>query len=227
MKVFDEVKKSDNDLKYPTSGQGTNSEGNYKLESTVRTRGCRFEGYIMAQKVPTTLAIKAMSEHHNFNTSLVNLNHKIQHFSFGNRRPSPVRKLVQNSMEGAYSENPGKPVILAEGEEEIGFNSPQGSWSHEHYMSVVSFTHVPLRGRRQQAYEYTINSNMHAPDGHSPEISFKFDVSPMKVYVREKSKKLTDEIIKIMALIGGVYSCSVIFEGLFSRMIYSVVKKLD
>lgn len=227
LKVFEEVKSADSDLKYPKSGQGTNSEGDYKLESTVRSKGCRLEGYMMTQKVPTTFVIKADSEHHSFNTSLMSLNHRLHHFSFGNKKPSQVRKLVQSSMEGAYSEQQGRPIILAEGEDEVGFTSPRGEYSHEHYMKIVSFTHIPVKGNKDQAYEYTINSNMHLPDGDSPEVAFKFDISPLKVFVREKPKRLTDEIIKLMALIGGLFSCSVIFEAIFTQAVYSVVKKLD
>lgn len=230
MKVYEEVVEGDESLKYPPPGSGTNSEGDQRPESTVRTRGCRIEGYVMVQKVPTKIVIKPQSEHHVLNTSFISVDHKINHLSFGRRKPNAVRKLIQESMEGAYAEyteSPGKPIILAEGEEEIGFVSPSGLWVHEHYMKVVSTTHVPRYGRQTQAYEYTMNSNMHEPEDGVPEIVFSFDLSPLKVFVRERAKRFVDEFIKMMALIGGVFSCSIIFEGLFASMIYSVAKKLD
>jgi acyl-coenzyme A thioesterase 9 len=92
---------------------------------------------------------------------------------------------------------------------------------HEHHLHVVGRTFEPLEGgpdRAVRLYEYTFNSNRFAleppldasddsrVDGAS--IKFSFDISPMRVVVRETKKPFLDWCLGVCALIGGVYTCS-------------------
>ena len=58
--------------------------------------------------------------------------------------------------------------VYETGEEEVGFvSNSQEPYTHEHYIKVVSTTFIPLRGKPEHAYEYTINSNMYPAEGES------------------------------------------------------------
>jgi acyl-coenzyme A thioesterase 9 len=91
---------------------------------------------------------------------------------------------------------------------------------HEHHLHVVGRTFEPLEGGADAAvrlYEYTFNSNrfvLEPPfdtddsriDGAS--IKFSFDISPMRVVVKETKKPFLDWCLGVCALVGGVYTCS-------------------
>jgi len=224
IKVWQEVIAGDKELQI---GAGTDSTGDGKADSVVRTRGCRLDGFLMAQRVPGKIIIHPRSQSHTFNTSLISTDHQIHHLSFGNRKASEIRQLLDsNKIDGAYAEPLGKPVILAEGEDQIGFVSP-GGYTHEHYIKVVSTTLKPLRSKPVHAYEYTINSNAFESETGVPQIIISFDLSPLKVVVVEESKPWIEGIVSMCAILGGVFSASIIFEGVLSSAILTVAKKLD
>mmetsp|Transcript_22402 Transcript_22402/g.28644 ORF Transcript_22402/g.28644 Transcript_22402/m.28644 type:complete len:494 (+) Transcript_22402:161-1642(+) len=224
MKVWKEVIADDKELQM---GAGTDSTGDGKAESVVRTRGCRIEGFLMAQRVPGKIIIHPYSKGHSLNSSFISTDHEIHHLSFGNRRTSEMRAITGiNRIDGAYAEPIGKPVILAEGEDKVGFLSP-GGYTHEHYIKVVSTTLKPRRGKPLHAYEYTINSNMFESHTGVPQIVISFDLSPLKVVVTEETKPWIEGIVSMLAILGGVFSASIIFEGILSNAILTVAKKLD
>ena len=63
-------------------------------------------------------------------------------------------------------------------------------------------------------------------DAHvdGPMIKFSYDVSPMRVVLREETKPVLDWTLGMCALMGGVYTCSGLLEAFISNGV-SVVKR--
>lgn len=225
LSVLKEVQSADS-LALPAPGDVHDVEQDGKPESKVTKPGCRIEGFLMVQRVPGRVIVRPKSAEHSFGTGLLALDHSIRHLSFGKRKPTEVRRLVDDSMEGPYSEKVGRPVVLAEGIDEVPFaaNKPNMTW--EHYVKVISTTRVPRRGPKIHAYEYTLASNSHTAEALNA-VVFSFDLSPLKVVVRETAKPWIEGFTSMAALLGGVAAASVIVESVLSVFYNSITKKLD
>ena len=114
------------------------------------------------------------------------------------------------------------------------FRGTQVGWNH--YVRVVPVTLVPRFGIERSDYDYTFNSNVYIDDDYMatedndlevPAIIFKIEVSPLRILLEEKTKSLGEAFINLMALLGGIYSCSIIFEGLFTSAVMALAKKMD
>ncbi len=224
--VLKEVQEKDKDA-IPQLHDGHDHDKDGVLDSKVSSRGCRIDGYLMVQRVPGQIIIRPKSSGHSFDTGLVNADHRISHLSFGNRKAAEVRKQVDANMDGAYAEKVGRPVVLAEGQDEIGFASQKPHATYYHYVKVVSTSRVPLRGHATHAYEYTINSNIFSDPDREPTVVFSYDLSPLKVQVKEEAKPWIEGFTSMAAILGGVYTCSVLFEAVFSGIIFTLTKKVD
>jgi len=215
LKVLDEVLTKD-----PTLGKnafvgptGTDAEGTGDSQSTIHAAGCRVEGYLDVRRVPGSVIIRPHSQDngHEFDTGLVNVDHRLDHLSFGHR-------LARDSDDGPYSrsEASDKPVVVL-GEADVGgFRGPEKGFSHIHYIKVVSRTVMPLRKPSMQSYEYSITSDNFRPKDLVPHIEFSFDLSPLQIRVRETQRGWAEGITAMLALIGGVFSSSFIIESIVS-----------
>lgn len=63
--------------------------------------------------------------------------------------------------------------------------------------------------------------------GGVPEIVISFDLSPLKVVVRETAKPWIEGLTSMSAILGGVFTCSIMFEGILSKTVLQFAKKLD
>ena len=109
--------------------------------------------------------------------------------------------------------------------------------AHEHHFKVVSTQFQPLGGRAAPLglYEYTVNSFAHrleppfivAGEKHDgPVVRLSYDVSPMQVVLRETRKPALDSLLGCCAILGGVYTCSVLLEGLLQTVHANVKRAL-
>ena len=57
-----------------------------------RPHGCIVSGSIEVQKVPGSLHIMAYSKHHDIPAELIDLSHRVNHFSFGEVAAALVRR---------------------------------------------------------------------------------------------------------------------------------------
>jgi hypothetical protein len=214
-------------------GSGTDSTGDGKADSNKHTTGCRLDGFLMVQRVPGTIVIRPHSTGHDFNTSLITMDHHIGHLSFGTRhQPLAQQKRrrqrqLDERTEGAYAEEVGRPVVLAEGKSEVGFVSGKMAVTHHHHIKVVSRTMRSLNGVRDQAYEYTINSNMYEAEDNVPVISISYDLSPLRVFDDEVGRPWIEAVTSMCAILGGVYTCFTVFQSVMGTMLESVTKKLE
>lgn len=222
LRVLDEVLDSDPTLgkKAFEVGPSVDMEGDGHAESTVHAAGCRVEGYLDVRRVPGSVIIRPHSrdDGHEFDTGLVNVDHSIDHLSFGHR-------MVQDYDDGPYARPDalGRPVVLAKGEEINGFRGREKGFAHAHYVKVVSRTTYPLNRSPIQAYEYSITSDSFRSKDAVPFIEILFDLSPLQIRVKETRRNWIEGITAMLALIGGIFSASFIIEGMVSTFANWVV----
>jgi len=214
LKVLDEVLVQDPTLgKNAFVGPSTDVEGDGRPESTVHAAGCRVEGYLDVRRVPGSVIIRPHSrdDAHDFDTGLVNVDHRIDHLSFGHR-------MTLYSDDGPYSQSDSAatPVVVAPGETVNGFKAREKGFAHAHFVKVVSKTTVPLGRPSVQAYEYSIASDSFRSKNGIPYIEIAFDLSPLQIRVVETRRDWIEGITAMLALIGGLFSASFIIEGLLS-----------
>ena len=118
---------------------------------------------------------------------------------------------------------------------ETTFTSDEQFTVHEHYLKVVSRSYEPLEGDAVQLYEYTFNSNRFklmppfAEDDHNidgPMIKFSYDISPMRVVLREVTKPKLEWLLGMCALLGGVYTCSTLLENVVQASVRTVKRNI-
>jgi acyl-coenzyme A thioesterase 9 len=207
------------------------------LGGAIRTSGCVIDGSVRVNRVPGAIYVTPHSALHAINAELVNMTHTIKHLSFGRhvpgRRPTFVPRALRDTWSRVPADMGGRFARTRDAKDtkdtkdtkasqvDDSFVSDAPFTVHEHHLHVVGRTFEPLEGgpdRAVRLYEYTFNSNRFAleppldasddsrVDGAS--IKFSFDISPMRVVVRETKKPFLDWCLGVCALIGGVYTCS-------------------
>ena len=204
------------------------------LGGAIRTSGCVIDGSVRVNRVPGAIYVTPHSARHAINAELVNMTHAIKHLSFGRHVPGGRPSFVPRAMRRTWSRvpkdmggrfarastDPRNTTAVASRDDTFVSDVP--FTVHEHHMHVVGRTFEPLEGGSDASvrlYEYTFNSNrfvLEPPfavadddariDGAS--IKFSFDISPMRVVVRETKKPFLDWCLGLCALVGGVYTCS-------------------
>ena len=198
------------------------------LGGAIRTSGCVIDGSVRVNRVPGAIYVTPHSALHAINAELVNMTHTIKHLSFGRHVPGGRPTFVPRALRETWSRVPADMggrfarTKASQVDDTSLFVSDAPFTVHEHHLHVVGRTFEPLEGgpdRAVRLYEYTFNSNRFAleppstissddsrVDGAS--IKFSFDISPMRVVVRETKKPFLDWCLGVCALIGGVYTCS-------------------
>mmetsp|Transcript_21586 Transcript_21586/g.42396 ORF Transcript_21586/g.42396 Transcript_21586/m.42396 type:complete len:522 (+) Transcript_21586:77-1642(+) len=223
--VLKDVQEKDKEaLPVPHKGHDVEKDG--KPESKVHSSGCRVEGFLNLRRVPGRVLIHPKLKGHTFETGLLKLDHFIRHLSFGKHNAKLVRNQPVQT-EGAYAGQVGRPVVLAEGIDEIPFSASENNMTHEHYIKVIGTSRRPRHGASVNAYEYTISSNTHPTNTDVPQVIFSYDLAPFKIVVVEEAKPWIEGFTSMCAILGGVYTVSVLFEGVLSSLIFSLTKKLD
>lgn len=169
--------------------------------STVHAAGCRVEGFLDVARVPGSLIIRPheADESHVYDLNLVNCDHRIDHLSFG---PQPPPQQQQGKV----------------------FKSAEHGAAHVHFVQVVSRKQVLLSGLpAQDTYEFAMTSDTFKEQDALPHVEIMFEMSPMQIQVSERRTNWVQGITAMMALIGGVFSCSFIIEAILSIVIAWVV----
>ena len=57
-------------------------------------------------------------------------------------------------------------------------------------------------------------------------VKFSFDISPMRVVSKETKKPVLDWTLGVMALVGGVYTCSGLLTGILENTAHVVKRRI-
>ncbi|KAK4306375.1 hypothetical protein Pmani_021794 [Petrolisthes manimaculis] len=129
-----------------------------------------------------------------------NFTHRINKLSFGDPAPGIVHPL--------------------EGDEAI---TTKNLMSYQYFLSVVP-TYVNTYSHRGSSFQYSVAEQereiAHDKDSHgNPGIYFKYDVSALKVEVREHHEPFLAFITRLCGIVGGVIACSGLISTFIALMI--------
>ncbi|CAM9457792.1 unnamed protein product [Phaeothamnion confervicola] len=183
--------------------------------------GCQLSGFIMVNRVPGNFHIEAYSKHHNINGALTNVSHIVNSLSFGTMYPTRSRF--------------GSSPLVSDGINEITnevhcfSNSPHlfvTDMLHaapHHYIKVVSTflgKEWSMRGDRDVLQYQMIVSSQIMPyeEGAVPEAKFSYDLAPMSVHIKQRSRRWYDFITSVMAIVGGTFTVVGVIDSLAYRV---------
>ncbi|GAV63075.1 LOW QUALITY PROTEIN: COPIIcoated_ERV domain-containing protein, partial [Cephalotus follicularis] len=188
-----------------------------------RTGVCRIEGYVRVKKVPGNLIISARSGTHSFDASQMNLSHVIS-LSFGMRiNPrvmSDVKRLIPY-LGGSHDRLNGREFI---NHHDVGANV-----TIEHYL-IVKTEVITGRSSHEhkliEEYEYTVHNSL-VQSLDIPVAKFRFELSPMQVYlITENPKSFSHFITNVCAIIGAVFTVAGILDSILHNTI-KFIKKVE
>jgi len=189
-------------------------EAEYLPQCQAAPEGCLVSGYAMVDKVQGAFHIavgQSHSEHgekhhHHWDQPVrqlgFNSTHYIHHFSFGTEYPG-----MNNSLDGTLFVEPG-----------LG--------QKQYLFQVVPTTYTKHNGRKIQTNQYSVSEHYNPIDLNSenlelPGVFFKFDISPLQIKMEEKSSTLSHLIVRIFAVVGGIW----VVLGLVYSSLKSFIEK--
>ncbi|KAL9178413.1 hypothetical protein ACHAXT_000060 [Thalassiosira profunda] len=164
--------------------------------------GCQVSGHLMVNRVPGNLHIEAKSIHHDWNSALVNLTHRVNHLSFGSQNgpqghhlnflaffsDMPAEYRHTNPLAGRYY-----PVYK--------FHE-----AFHHHLKIVS-TRVEYLFSDTVVYQILAESQLIQYDVmEMPEIKFLWNLSPMGMNLTKEGPRWYEYITSLLAIIGGTYT---------------------
>eukprot|EP00750_Incisomonas_marina_P028006 INCI6328.1.p1 GENE.INCI6328.1~~INCI6328.1.p1 ORF type:complete len:512 (-),score=47.67 INCI6328.1:198-1733(-) len=156
----------------------------------VPLEGCQIHGIVDLRRVPTNLHITGHEvPGYSYNTSEMNVTHKIHHLSFGHHLleadSAPGGKAKAHFLMQELLARGHNPLNLDLVEQPFVMEHPNATW--EHFLKVVPeiYRMTSVSGDHP-TYQYTTNSRTYASPRHVPEVRFSLDVSPMAVVVEDE-----------------------------------------
>jgi len=129
--------------------------------------------------------------------SQLNMSHHIEHLGFGEPVPGAVNPLdghtkVASSKEGTY----------------------------QYYLNTVPTEYVWHSGKKMLTHQYSVNElALPLADHVQPQVAFKYDVSPIQVTITEQSLGFVHFLVRICAVIGGVFAVTGMIDTWVFRLI--------
>lgn len=176
---------------------------------SIFNEGCQVQGTLRMPRVPGHFHLYAEPFGEvNVNPALTNVSHVVNHLSFGDRKEArefAKRSGMPKDMIANINPLDGKKFIV-----ERFHEAPQ------HYLKVVS-THV--HGRQGVFYQLTHTDRARklkrdgGGESRAPQARFVYDLSPMSVVVKAKSKRWYEFLTSLFAILGGTYTVIELTSG--------------
>ena len=129
--------------------------------------------------------------------SQLNMSHHIEHLGFGEPVPGAVNPLdghtkVASSKEGTY----------------------------QYYLNTVPTEYRWRSGKKMLTHQYSVNElALPLADHVQPQVVFKYDVSPIQVTITEQSLGFGHFLVRVCAVIGGVFAVTGMIDTWVFRLI--------
>lgn len=164
--------------------------------------GCQLSGHLMLDRVPGNFHIKARSAHHDIVPHMTNASHEVHSLTMGDpgaqRMLQTGRIFVPNEVKDKIDPMKGNVYINEELHE-----------AYHHYLKIIPTSVDGLKfGKKEQVAYQIIQSSQLAYYEQEivPEAKFIFDLSPVAVSYRNKSRRWYDYITSVMAIVGGTFT---------------------
>ena len=205
--------------KLETSGRGETA--------SMDGEGCLMYGTLTVSRVPGSFRIIASSSSHSFNTLVMNVTHHVDKLVFGStsKHMKEVGTIGIEQRSSLY---------------QTGFTMRQELSTLKHYLKVVPFDYIPLNGKVQRSYLYKANYNEYKPrklewfEGKAdaavetdvvPNAAFHYDISPVKVVMKEEAKTWASYVTGLCAVIGGIYTVIGLIDNVLYHGSNTILKK--
>jgi thiol-disulfide isomerase/thioredoxin len=199
-----------------------------------RMNGCTIVGHVSGRRVPGILRFSLEGDS-SFDARAVNMSHVIHHFSFGPRLDDKWHKYLLKYNQAHPRKEERLPQVGWRYEQT--FTSERPFMTYEHFARVVSTTFKYLNGVDFPAYEFSVSSNSFThgketveadPSEHEralPSVAFRYDLSPLQIFITETRMGLGLYVVVLCAIIGGVYTIAGILDSVLLTG-HQVVKKI-
>uniref|UniRef100_A0A7S2ELW4 Thioredoxin domain-containing protein n=1 Tax=Trieres chinensis TaxID=1514140 RepID=A0A7S2ELW4_TRICV len=175
--------------------------------------GCQLSGFLMLDRAPGHFRIQARSINHDIAAHMTNVSHEIHHLSFGD--PGAVKSLERS---GSDIFPPGfiESTTPMDGNVYVTHNVHE---AHHHYLKVITTEldhedYKPSMGASRRAYTVLQSSQLSFfRNDIVPEARFTYDLSPIAVSFRKKSRRWYDYLTSLMAIVGGTFTIFGILES--------------
>lgn len=164
--------------------------------------GCQLSGHLMLDRVPGNFHIQARSAHHDIVPHMTNASHEVHSLTMGD---PGAQRMIQTGRVFVPNEVKNK-IDPMNGNVYINDNLHE---AYHHYLKVIPTSIDGLKfGKREQVAYQIIQSSQLAyyEEQVVPEAKFIFDLSPVAVSYRKKSRHWYDYITSVMAIVGGTFT---------------------
>jgi len=180
--------------------------------------GCQLSGHLLLDRVPGNFHILASSGHHSLAPHMTNVSHQVHSLTVGD--PTAVHKINTLQIKNLPSEVYNK-ISPMNGNVYTNQNLHE---AYHHYLKVVptQVDGLQIGSRFLRAYQILPNSQLaYYRTDMVPEAKFVYDLSPIKVSYRKKTRKWYEYCTSIMAIIGGVFTV----VGMIESSVHATVRR--
>jgi hypothetical protein len=179
--------------------------------------GCQLSGHLLLDRVPGNFHIQARSAHHDLAAHMTNVSHEVHFLYIGD--PMGYKRVKDGTAKVP-------PEVYAKLSPMDGNVYPTYNLheAYHHYLKVVSTQIDGLRvgNRELRVYQILENSQLsYYRNDIVPEAKFIFDLSPIAVNYKTRSRHWYDYMTSIMAIVGGIFTV----VGMLESSLHAVVAK--
>lgn len=187
--------------------------------------GCRVAGWVTVGKVPGNVHLSTYSHSYMFGslyqeTKNINISHRVNHVSFGEDQ-ADLRYVKREFKDSSL-------ISPLDGLEQMMLPRKDGkgveSAVFEYYTKVVPTIVVPWDNPGVRVHQFTANSNK-IVNQLMPSLYLRYDFSPVTVRYTEQRETLAAFLVKICAVIGGVFTVAGLLDSVVHRGIVHLAKK--
>lgn len=211
--------------------------------------GCRVYGFVRVNSVPGNVHLSTYSHSYLMGSLYdqsasqnINISHVVNHISFGTDADisyvksnfpdtgvvSPLDGTRQHVGEKTTTTlEPGKTTVPDRygAYLDLGSTNTLDSGIFEYYAKVVPTTYVPKGAPPINVYQFTASANK-IPNQQLPSIYLRYDFSPVTVLYTEERESLHAFVVKICAVVGGVFTIAGLMDGLLHRGMVRLAKSV-
>jgi len=210
------------------------TDHNWRKDRTVKRNwvdsehpGCQIAGYLFLNRAPGNFHIMARSKSHDLEARWTNVSHEIHQLNFG--EPWMTKSILNDASYVPFGLNdklaPLNGNVYVTNELHQAFH---------HHLKVIhhSFSYKNPKGASATAYYhasdlariYQVLPQSQLSEYHYdsvPEAKFIYDLSPVAINHKQKSRKWYDYLTSIMAIVGGTFTV----VGMLESSIYTITNK--
>ena len=195
------------------------SNEEFLYRSIKAKEGCRMKGSVTVGKVPGNIhfsshsmsgVLNYIAQKEHMQIYFLNLSHKVDYFTFDKKY-----NVEQIGDQFVATETKSLSSLLS-----VDTN-PRITYNY--YINLVPTRYVDLHKSQIKSNLFTLSKSQIYAEGQSA-VYFRYEISPMYVLHEMKKMTLWLFIVRICAVIGGVFTVSGILHGLFTE-IHSWIRK--